>query len=134
VQTVSALQEVDASTGSAVFVNLFTMAITTTGGNLLIWGSVAASLAGLTALPAEIDFQLTIDGTPAADGGVAVFENDGPNQPESASLLARVTGLGAGAHTVGLQWRVTNAQTAQIRPATQPGRESASLLAMETLV
>ena len=134
VQTVSALQEVDTSTGSAVFVNMFTMSITTTGGNLLIWASFAASLAGLTALPAEIDFQLTIDGTPAAFGGAGMYFDTGPNEPESGSCLARVTGLAAGAHTVALQWLVTNAQTAQIRPASQPGRESASLLAMETLV
>jgi hypothetical protein len=133
VQTVSGIQETDTSTGSAVFLDMFDVSITTTGGNVLIWASFAASLAGASALPAEVDFQLTVDGTPIS-GGSSLFENNGPNQPESGSCLSRVVGLGAGAHTIALQWRVTNAQTAQIRPASQPGRESATIVAMETLV
>ena len=131
-QTVSDALDVDSSTGSATFIDLLSFVITTTGGNLLIWSTFAASLAGLTALPAEIDFQITVDGNPQT-GGVGLSEG-AANEPEAGSLLARVTGLAAGGHTVALQWRVSNSQSAQIRPLTQPGRESATLLVMETLV
>ena len=83
-------------------------------------------------MPAEVDFQLTIDATPVPGGnGLSL---DTVNAPQTGSLLARIQGLAAGPHTVTLQWRVTNGQTAQIRPFTQPGRESAAVLAMETLV
>jgi hypothetical protein len=129
---VSDAQATDTTTGSPTFVDLLSFIITTTGGNVLVWATFAASLAGLTALPAEIDFQLTVDGTPQP-GGVGLSES-AANEPEAGSLLARVTGLAAGAHTIAVQWRVTNSQTAQIRPFTQPGRESATVMAMETLV
>jgi len=131
VQTAEVELSVDASSGQPTFQDLLSLTLALTGGNLLVWASFAASLAGLSVLPAEIDFRLTVDGTPQR--GVGMFEEAG-DEPETGSLLARITGLAAGSHVIALQWRVTNAQTAQCRPFTQPGRESATLVAMETLV
>jgi hypothetical protein len=131
VQTAEADLSADATSGQPTFQDLLDLTIATTGGNLLLWATFAASLAGLSVLPAEIDFQLTVDGTPQR--GVGIFLQ-AANEPEAGSLLARITGLAAGSHVVAIQWRVTNGQTAQCRPFSQPGRESATLVAMETLV
>jgi hypothetical protein len=131
VQTTEITLSIDASNGQPAFQNLLVFTFITTGGNLLLWASYAASLAGLAVLPAEVDFQLTVDGNPLPGNGISLDEAD---SPQTGSLVSRVTGLAAGPHLVALQWRVSNAQTAQIRPLSQPGRESATVVAMETLV
>ena len=59
-------------------------------------------------------------------------ENSMPEQ--AAERLCSVLSLPAGPHILALQWRVTNSQAAQCRPASQPGREHATVTFLETLV
>jgi hypothetical protein len=130
----------DASTGQPTFQNLISTTITTQGGNLMIWSSFAASIAPPASgpdQPAEIDFQITIDGNPMR--GAGMYEAAPSNSPQAGAIVGRVPpqsvlSLPAGPHIIALQWRVTNSQTAQCRPQSQPGREHATVSMLETLV
>jgi hypothetical protein len=110
-------------------VDLISVPITTAGGSkLFISASFAATPTGAAVAG---DFQLTLDGTPLS--GAGLFMN--VSQPESGAIVFEATGLGAGAHTVALQWRSGSALLGiRIRPVTAPGTEHASLYVQEQTV
>jgi hypothetical protein len=122
--------DADTNTNSTVFTDLLSAPITTTIGSFLFVSFTASPSSVLGAFAG--DFRLVIDGTPVA--GAAVFL-PATDQPESAAIVWRQSGVGAGAHTVVVQWRVTSAlRTIQIRPVTAPNNEHGSLYVAETTV
>ncbi len=126
-QTTFVEQTIDTTTGSAAFVDLLTQAITTTAGSFLLI-QVTGSLSN-TSLNSNMDFQLTIDGTPARGAGT---RSPAANIPTSVGITYRSSGLLAGAHTIRVRWR-TSGGTARIRPATTLN-EHASLMIQEVAV
>jgi hypothetical protein len=127
VQTTFVEQSTDTSTTSGTFVDLLTQAITTTTGTSLIisvTGSVSCIVANV-----QIDFQITIDGTPVRGAGTRVTAI---NSSGSIAINYRKTGLAAGLHSIKVRWR-TASSTARIQPATTLN-EHASLLIQEVSV
>lgn len=127
-QTVFNQITVDTTTASAVFVTLLSQAITIQAGSVLLvhfTTGVSNSNANNTQF-----FRVQVDAvTQRAVGTTNVVANG----PQSAGIVLRITGLAAGSRTVTIQWR-TSGNTAQIRPATVPDAEHASLLLTEVTV
>jgi hypothetical protein len=118
-------QTVNTTITSTTYVDLLTASITiTSGGILQIHFSCGTSNNSGTRFN---DFRITVDGTTKRAVGTRMAA---ANDPESASIVLRVTGLSVGVHTVKVQWK-TSGGTAQIRPVTVPDEEHASLLVEE---
>ena len=99
----------DYTTASTTFVDVdatgFSLAITTTGGDVMVGfvGSISNS-AGVNLMMLNVD----VDGGPvAADDGIVVISSTGANYRMNASFTYLVTGLAAAAHTFKLQWKTT---------------------------
>ena len=115
------------STSSTTFIDLLTVPIVTTGGNLEIWANASNSL---TSPSRTTFFRITLDGV--ALDGASTFTTFS-DVARTAAIVRKVTGVLAGAHTVKVQWRVDSG-TSQIRPVSQPDSESAGLLVNEVTV
>jgi hypothetical protein len=121
-------QAVDVSTNSTVFIDLLTLAINTTGGDLEIWFDATNSL---TSGNRQTFYKLLVDGV--AQDGTSTFTTFSAPVSRTGAIVRKVTGLAAGAHTVKVQWKVDSGTT-QIRPVTAPNSESAGLLVNEVSV
>ena len=75
---------------------------------------------------ADVHFRLTVDGT-VYRGGSTV--SNGGSSATALAVSLKISGLGAGAHAVVLQWRVGSG-TGQVRPSVSED-ENASLLVQE---
>lgn len=126
-QTVFAEISANTTTTSAVFVDLISQVVTTTGGDLLIYFTVSASA---NTNGRDIAFRVTVDGI--SKRGTQIYAKDGGHS-SSASIITKVTGLAATSHTVKIQWQ-TSGGTAQILPVTNVDIEHASLLIKEVTV
>jgi hypothetical protein len=106
--------------------------ITTTGGDLLVFFSAAAE----TNIPgSQTFFHLRVDGIdqkgstithPAGGAG-------GTNRAETTAIVAKLTGLAAGAHTVDVQWANDGSGATQTIDTTT-GNEHGTLLVEEVSV
>jgi hypothetical protein len=115
----------DASTSSPVPAALFAAPPITTGGGALLvtfFGTFSTA-----SLPALVNFMVMVDGVLKKSIGITTT---GVGLPTQAALLAKVTGVAAGAHVVEIFW-ATAAGTAQIRPITASGSEQASVMVQE---
>lgn len=121
-QTLEAHVTVDITTNSRSWVDLLTQSVTTGARKLLVRYAACSDNTNNAKMNY---FRITIDGTGYGACGALV----NANQPASAVGQALVS-VGAGAHTVKLQW-YSNANTARIRPVTNPDSDNASLLVQE---
>jgi hypothetical protein len=99
----------DTSITSSSFVDLLTVAIPVEQGGTGILDILATASAEATLTGTEVNFQLTLDGTPLGPGASngASFTVDGESAHKaSIAILKRVTGVAPGSHTVKLRWRV----------------------------
>jgi len=104
--------------------DLLRVVIVTVAGSALIIQALG-SISNATN-NADVHLRLTIDGT-VYRGGSTVSNGGGSATALAVSL--KVAGLGAGAHTIALQWRVGSG-TGQVRPSVSED-ENASLLVQE---
>lgn len=126
-QSVFAEISADTTTASTTFVDLISQAVTTTGGNLLIYFTCASSN---TNNNTDITFRITVDGTSKRGTQVRITP---AGVTQSCSIITKVTGLSAAAHTVKIQW-LTSANTARVRPVAAVDAEHASLIINEIIV
>jgi len=121
---------VNTTTTSAVFVTLLSRPITVlvTGSDVDIIATFAVS--HTSAADQTTFFRITFDGVPVR--GAGLFSTD-VGETNSGAIIAHMTGVAAGVHTVLLEWRTT-AATAQIRPVAAPDAESAALFVDEVAV
>lgn len=125
VQSQSTELSVDTTTTSGTFVDLLTVTIESTGGDILCSVSSGASNSGANN---GIYFRVTLDGV-AGRGAASRYIN----LPSVAvAIQDRFTSVPPGSHTVKLQWRVDGG-TGRIRPATVPDAEHATLRIIEAL-
>lgn len=115
---------VDTSTSSAIFTTLLSVAMTTGVGFIDIVMDVA-----VTTLVTGGFFRLVLDAVPLAGGGRATSFIG----TSGAACTLRVA-VGAGAHTILLEWRASALGTVQCRPVTFPDAEGASLYVAEIAV
>jgi hypothetical protein len=116
----------DGSTTSTSWVDLLSLTYVSEGFDLDIWAALNVSISELATAYARI----TVDSVAQSGGAVYTDAN-----PGSISLLARVTGLAAGTHTIKLQWKSSNSErSVRCRPSSVPDSESASLLVNEVSV
>jgi len=116
----------DYSTTSSTFVDVdgtnLSLSITTGGGDLLVWfsGTVAAD----AGVPAYIYLDVDVNGSRIGgdDGVVMVASNTGGvisqyqgDKWKNIVLLRLLSGLGAGTHTLSLQWKVLGTSGATAR-------------------
>lgn len=127
-QTKGAKVTTDKTTTSLTFVELMSLPITTVANSALMiqFAGNFTQSQNNGVIATEID----VDGTQHAAGEV-VHGGSGAGSPHG--LVARVTGLAAGAHTVKVNWKV-QASTGRCRPVTEVDKESASVLVWETSV
>lgn len=136
--SVTATQEAtltaDTTTASPVFSTI--LAVVTGGDtNLLIFASFSAFNTNPTPSTGRLDFRLLIDGNPIPRAAAISPESGasgGANSAQTGAINARVP-VGAGAHTVELQWAATLAQ-GTIFAATLPDSNHATLLVIESVV
>jgi hypothetical protein len=103
--------------------------VTTTGGNLVVNFSCSATVTGVIS---EVDFQMIVDGVAVQWSG---FTAAVLSQPEASTMLLKTAALGAGIHTVSIQWRVDGAgTTVSVTPGSPPANQHASLLIQEVFV
>jgi len=112
----------DTTTTSTSFVDLLTVAITTTANGSLV---IEAAASGDNASTAITKYRLTVDGVQVAAAAV----QSGASIWNTAALMKKYA-VAAGAHTVKLQWLVS-AGTGRIRPVTAPNSDYASLVVKE---
>ena len=106
----------DTTINAAPFADLLTVPIHVAEGGSGILEILATVSAEATLPESEVDFQLTLDGTPigpgAANGASFTACSGGGSDltKDSVAIFKRVTGVTAGDHTVKLRWKVTNAE------------------------
>lgn len=119
-QNTFATQAVDVSTVSIVFVDLFSVTLTTEADFL-----DCQYTASVEAVAAGMFMQLELD-------GVAIPGTGSSHGVGTLALCGRAyVAIAAGAHTVKLRWRVDVLGTANLRPVTLPDAESATLMVRE---
>jgi hypothetical protein len=98
----------DTSIAVAGFVDLLTVPITVAQGGSGILDILATASAQATLDGTQVNFQLTLDGTPIGPGAAngASFTVDHGGDKDSIAILKRVTGVAPGNHTVKLRWQV----------------------------
>lgn len=118
----------DTTTTSITFVTLLSTTITMSASGILIvrfLSSVSNSNSN------NITYaRIQVNDTTYRGGAVTA---QGNNRSSAICIQQRITGLGAGTHTVTVQWRVSGG-TGRVRVATQPDSESASLILEEVTV
>jgi hypothetical protein len=127
-QTKSAKVTTDKTTTSLVFTELMSLPITTSAGTALMIQFAANFTQSQN--NGVIATEIEVDGAQAAAGEVT---HGGSGTGGSHSLVARVTGLAAGAHMVKVNWKV-QASTGRCRPVTEVDKEGAAVLVWETSV
>jgi hypothetical protein len=115
----------DTTTTSLTYVDLLSVTITTIAGNISIYASASGDNTNNARLS---KYRIMIDGV--ADRGFVA--NVSPSLPDSGAIVLR-RAVTAGSHTIKLQW-ATSANTARIRPITNPDTDHASLLVEEVTV
>ena len=121
----------DKATTSNVFTDLLTVPITTAAGGSGSLFIEASASAEASALATEVQFRVTLDGSPVGPGAAngASFSVAGAFT-KAAIAIIKVVAVTPGAHTVTLQWRVIGVESsASILVAT--GNEHGSLLVKE---
>jgi hypothetical protein len=111
---ITAFAEVTADTtiSANAFTDLLTVPITLPQGGTGTLDILATAGAEATVSGTEVQFRVTLDGTPLGPGAsngasFTVSPGDDSNSAkEAVSILKRVTGVAPGDHTVKLQWRV----------------------------
>jgi hypothetical protein len=112
----------DASTNSTSFVTLLSVSITTSGGNIVIRGSISGSFSNANR---NMFMQVLLDGVVVQGAGAC--NNSSGSSGFTCSLLARQTAA-VGTHTIVLQWRNgTSSTTMSCHPASTPSQEHAAL-------
>jgi hypothetical protein len=111
---ITAIAEVtaDMTINANAFTDLLSVPITLLQGGTGTLDILATASAEATVSGTEVQFRLTVDGTPAGPGASngASFTlspgYDSNSAKEAVSILKRVTGVAPGDHTIKLQWRV----------------------------
>lgn len=116
------------TTTSTTFVTLLTTTFTIGSGSNVIL-QFAASVSNSNSNNITY-FRIQVNATTYRGAATTA---QGPSNPGGASIQQRVTGLGAGTHTITVQWRVSGG-TGQVRPVAVPDAESASLIIEEVSV
>ena len=124
-----------------VAVNLTTRA----GTSLIAWAEISSSQ---VQIGERNEFRWIVDGVPVSASSINVgvgstfntasiagaVEPPATSFPQgNAMILPKQTGLAAGAHSIGIQWRVSGG-TGLLRPGTFPDRESISIVVAEVAV
>lgn len=110
--------DVDASTTSTSFTDLRSRQMVTGDGHIAVNVSV-----GWSALLVPGAFRVMVDGSPCCGIEAAVGEHSG-------AINTRVH-VGAGSHTVALQWRTSTLGTLRVRPQSNPDTEHATIMVDE---
>jgi hypothetical protein len=110
VQEITSSLAVNASTTSASWVDLLSHGITTAGNSYLFIAS-SFSTSSSAATSGTVSFRITIDGIDPGQAGDEVY-----NAPEGGAICAASDLLSPGAHTVALQWRISDGTTLRCRP------------------
>lgn len=122
-QTAYASLAVDSSTSSTTFIDLLTLTLTTSGGNLMLLATFAAYSTSAT----DGSFQITLDGV--AQAGSELFTSK-PPLAAGGAITVKAMGIAPGSHTVTLQWK----GSLKCRPVAQAGSEHAALRVEEVFV
>ena len=125
-QTLSDQITVDVSNFSVIAVPLMSVAINVAEGNALKI-DFSSSFSNTVGSPAIVAFEVRVNGTFIAGTAAEVV---GANDPQTAAACLLTGALTGGAKTVEVNWSVTSG-TAQIRAATMPLNEHASVVVQE---
>jgi hypothetical protein len=117
----------DTTTGSATYVTLLTMSVTT-GANPVIVEFVSAADCSSVGNQ-TINFRLSIDGSVIRGSAI---RTEGSTDTYSTAIIYKSAALTAGSHTFLIEWSVSGG-TGRIRPTTVPD-DHASLAVHEVTV
>ena len=115
----------DVSTSSTSFVDLMSMSVPTTGGDLIIYAAISGSHTAAATRTSEV--VVTVNGVNV--GGTVIYTTANTQTVSGVILCGAV--LSAGLHTVALRWRTTGSGSVRVRTGSLPDRERAAIAIYE---
>lgn len=119
----------DISIASGVPTPFLSVPITTSAGSSLLISFTASAEQNTNQI--QTFFQIQVDGV--LHGGATITSGAGGIRGQSTGIVAKVSGLLPGAHTITALWS-NNGGTSSIRGATNPTQEHAAILVQEVTV
>ena len=143
IQTTHADVAAASTVAGGAFTTLVTVPIVTLAGStLLVQFSASAQANGGAANLIQTFYRLRLDGVVMKGAGTTAPPSSGGggtggNREETAAIMARFTGLAAGAHVVDVEWATVNSgggPTASINTALNPNSQHGTLVVEEVTV